>query len=129
MLSFQEYVSQIQQEIDEIDTSTYFESADQFSLLIDVRETDELESGIIAGAIAIPRGVLESKLIALSSCQKIEDACSWLKKQRIAIYCRSGARSALAAKSLKAMGLENVVSVRGGITEWREKGYPIEGAR
>src|SRR5206468_641404 len=42
-------------------------------------------------------------------------------------YCASGTRSALAAHTLKdLLGYENVESMRGGITLWKDRGYDVE---
>jgi rhodanese-related sulfurtransferase len=39
------------------------------------------------------------------------------------LYCGGGFRSALAADNLQKMGYKNVISMDGGIRDWREKGY------
>jgi len=49
-----------------------------------------------------------------------------LDKKTIYLICRSGARTALAAKSLQDMGFQNVISVDGGMLEWEKAGYPTE---
>ena len=41
------------------------------------------------------------------------------------LYCGGGFRSALAADNLQKMGFRNVLSMDGGIREWREKGLPL----
>ena len=41
------------------------------------------------------------------------------------LYCGGGFRSALAADNLQKMGYTNVLSMDGGIREWRNKGYPL----
>ena len=43
----------------------------------------------------------------------------------LALYCGGGFRSALAADNLQKMGYTNVISMDGGIRDWREKGYPL----
>jgi rhodanese-related sulfurtransferase len=45
---------------------------------------------------------------------------------RLVVYCASGGRSALAAKTLKDMGIENVANMLGGFTAWQQNGGPIE---
>jgi rhodanese-related sulfurtransferase len=47
----------------------------------------------------------------------------------LVLYCGGGFRSALAADTLQKMGYTNVISMDGGIREWREKGYPLEKSR
>jgi rhodanese-related sulfurtransferase len=44
----------------------------------------------------------------------------------IVLYCGGGYRSALAAVNIQKMGYTNVLSMAGGIREWREKGLPEE---
>jgi rhodanese-related sulfurtransferase len=44
----------------------------------------------------------------------------------IVLYCGGGFRSALSADNLQKMGYTNVISMDGGIREWREKSYPLE---
>ncbi len=125
MLSFNEYIAAVKQEINEIEVNSLQQELDKFTLIIDVREPEETKRGIIAGAVTIPRGLLESKLSSLTPSTKSVEAGSWLRQQRIALYCRSGARSALAAKSLQAMGLDKVYSLKGGFKAWCENSLPV----
>ena len=49
------------------------------------------------------------------------------RSQRVIIYCASGQRSALAANTLKELlGYEDVASMNGGITLWKDRGYDVE---
>ncbi|GAB4352125.1 MAG: rhodanese-like domain-containing protein [Immundisolibacter sp.] len=91
-------------------------AGDVAGLLIDTREPDEWAAGHIAGAQAVPRGVLESKIEQLAPDPE----------QLIILYCASGGRSALAADSLQRMGYRNVLSLAGGFKAWQEAGYPVE---
>jgi rhodanese-related sulfurtransferase len=43
----------------------------------------------------------------------------------IVLYCGGGFRSALAADNLRKMGYTNVISMDGGIRDWRERGFPL----
>ena len=84
--------------------------------LIDVREEHEFEERHIDGAIHVPRGHLESRIE-----QFVPD-----RSQRMILYCASGTRSALAAKPLaEDLGYEDVASMAGGITLWRDRGLPV----
>jgi sulfur-carrier protein adenylyltransferase/sulfurtransferase len=83
-------------------------------LVIDVRESDEVATGSIPGAHAVPRGFLELRIEDLERDRTKE----------VVLYCASGIRSALSAKSLKELGYENVVSVRGGFNGWKNGGFP-----
>lgn len=77
-------------------------------LLIDVREPAELRAGKIAGSVNIPRGVLEFKLVG-----KVKDP-----DRPILLYCRAGARAALAGRALKGLGYRNVKTLAGGFLAW-----------
>lgn len=85
-------------------------------ILVDVRETEEHSDGIISGALLIPMRQFRSLLPNL-----VKD-----KDQEIVVYCRSGHRSAICARSAMEMGFTNVFSLRGGILSWYREGYAIE---
>src|SRR4051812_2915436 len=84
-------------------------------LLVDVREESEYARDHLPGAVHLGKGVLERDVE-----QKIPDTGAPL-----VLYCGGGFRSALAADSLQRMGYTNVVSMDGGIRDWRQKGYPL----
>lgn len=85
-------------------------------VLVDCREKEEIRAGYIPGAIAVPRGFLEMQIE-----QKVPD-----KSSPVVLYCAGGVRSALAAKTMQALGYENVESVNPGFVRWKDLGYPIE---
>src|SRR5436190_14362221 len=87
--------------------------------LVDVREQHEWDESHIGGAVHVPRGHLESR---------IEGAVPD-KSQQVVLYCASGNRSALAAKTLEELGYDDVASMRGGITLWKDRGYETEVSR
>jgi molybdopterin/thiamine biosynthesis adenylyltransferase/rhodanese-related sulfurtransferase len=82
-------------------------------LLIDVREPDETEQGIIAEAMLVPRGFLEMRIE-----DKVPD-----RDQAVIVYDAAGSRSALAAKSLQDLGYTDVTSMSGGFSAWKELGF------
>ena len=84
-------------------------------LLVDVREESEFAKDHLPGAIHLGKGVIE---------RDIEHRVPDLSAQ-IVLYCGGGFRSALAADNLQKMGYTNVISMDGGIREWREKKYPL----
>jgi rhodanese-related sulfurtransferase len=91
-------------------------------VIIDTREAAEYAAGYIPGAVSIPRGLLEFKV---GKEDVWESAGMYIptKTDSIVLYCRSGNRSALAARSLAELGYQNVVSLQGGWEEW-SKNYP-----
>ena len=114
-----ELIEQIKSQIEEVQPS---EANDELSAssngggvaLVDVREQHEFEERNIPGATHVPRGHLESRIE-----QFVPD-----KDRRVIVYCASGNRSALAAKTMaEELGYTNVASMAGGITLWKDRGY------
>jgi rhodanese-related sulfurtransferase len=66
-------------------------------------------------AIHLGRGILERDIEA-----RVPDSST-----ELTLYCGGGFRSALAAESLKRMGYTNVISMDGGIRDWKAAGYPV----
>jgi len=85
-------------------------------VLIDCREPEEFARGVIPGASLVPRGSIES---AVARAGLAQDA-------PIVIYCASGARSALAARTLHEMGYTSATSLAGGIQRWMMEGGTVE---
>lgn len=91
-------------------------------LVVDVRDTPELEAtGKVPGALHVPRGMLEFR--ADPDTPYYNEAFS--KDRTIILYCGSGARSALAGKSLKDLGYQKVYNL-GGFKDWVENGGSVE---
>jgi rhodanese-related sulfurtransferase len=83
--------------------------------LIDVREENEFAKDHVPGAIHLGKGIIERDIEA-----RVPDTSA-----EIILYCGGGFRSALAADNLQKMGYKNVISMDGGIRDWRGKGYPL----
>jgi rhodanese-related sulfurtransferase len=83
--------------------------------LVDVREESEFAKDHLPGAIHLGKGIIERDIEA-----RVPDL-----NTEIILYCGGGFRSALAADNLQKMGYTNVISMDGGIRDWREKGYPL----
>lgn len=95
-------------------------------VILDVREPSELDSdGAIEGAIHIPRGLLEAQ--ADPDTGKGPDAFVAMRHSEghVHVLCASGARAALAADTLKAMGY-NAKIIGGGLSGWKEAGLPVK---
>ena len=74
-------------------------------VLIDVRQADEYAAGYIPGAVSIPRGLLEFKILG-----KAKD-----KNKTVVVYCKKGGRAALAGEGLKKLlNYKNIKSIKGG---------------
>ena len=91
--------------------------------LIDIRDVRELErDGRVEGSKHIPRGMLEFWLDPESPYFK-ESKLD--KNKEMVLFCAGGLRSALAAKTLKDMGFNNVSHIDGGFGAIRESKFKI----
>lgn len=105
-----------------IDMATFKSALDKGSLglIIDVREPAEYADGHIPGAINIPRGLIEFKIWShVGFPDKVD------MRAKITLYCGSGARSALTAKTLKDLKFRNVTSADMTVEDWAKAGYPL----
>lgn len=99
----------------DVDTiKTRLDRGDKFTL-VDVREESEYAKDHLPGAIHLGKGVIERDIEA-----RVPDLGT-----ELVLYCGGGFRSALAADNLQKMGYTNVISMDGGIRDWREKNYPL----
>ncbi len=80
--------------------------------VVDIREREEFVQGYVPDALFIPRGHLE---LQIEQHQSDRD-------KPVVVYCAGGVRSALAARNLKEMGYENVISLIGGFNGWKNAG-------
>jgi len=116
-VSGNEYLRRLRAEISEVDPSEVAQLIGEGVTVIDVRESEELASGKLPGAIHVPRGYLEQRI----------DGVVANHTQRIILYCAAGNRSVLAANTLQRdLGYEHVESMIGGITLWKDRGYEVE---
>ncbi len=117
-----EFIRQIKSQIAEVDPAEVHaalnggSNGDGGVTVVDVRESDEIAQGHLPGAKLVPRGYLESRI----------DGAVPDRSAHVVLYCASGNRSALAAKTLADLGYENVESMTGGITLWKDRGYKVE---
>jgi len=89
---------------------------------VDVRETGEFARGRIPGAVHAPRAMLEFMTDPTTPLHKPELAAG----KRLVVYCASGGRGALAAKTLRDMGIDHVHHMLGGFGAWQQGGGPVE---
>jgi sulfur-carrier protein adenylyltransferase/sulfurtransferase len=85
-------------------------------VIVDVREKQETDAGMLPGAKAVPRGFLELR---------IEEAVPD-RGADVVLYCAGGTRSLLAGRTLKEMGYTRVRSMSGGYSAWKDAGLPLE---
>jgi rhodanese-related sulfurtransferase len=92
------------------------------AVLLDVREREELElEGTIAGAVHVPRGVLEFVADPASPLHDLRLA----PRRPVVIYCSVGGRSALAADTLRQLGYGDVAHLDGGLGAWVAAGFAL----
>ncbi|MEN6541488.1 rhodanese-like domain-containing protein [Parvibaculum sp.] len=91
-------------------------------LVIDVRDAPEVEqNGKVAGALHVSRGMLEFRADPDSPYHDKNFA----RDKTLILYCASGGRSALSAKTLKDLGYEHVYNL-GAFKDWVESGGAVD---
>jgi rhodanese-related sulfurtransferase len=94
------------------------------TLVVDVRDAPEVEqSGKVAGAVHVPRGMLEFRADPESPYHDQNFA----KDKTVILYCASGGRSALSGQVLKELGYTDVYNM-GAFKDWADSGGPIDRA-
>jgi rhodanese-related sulfurtransferase len=83
--------------------------------IVDVREDSEYARDHLPGAVHLGKGIIERDVEGRFPEPSTE----------LILYCGGGFRSALAADALQKMGYTNVISMDGGIRDWRNRGYPL----
>jgi len=119
--SFIDYAKKVVKEITPHELQSMIiksEEEDFDFFLVDIREPDQVGHGEIfhLDQFKITRGYLEFMIE-----NKIPD-----KDAIIVVYCCTGKRGILAAKTLKDMGYKNTISLKGGIRQWVEDGLPLD---
>ena len=117
MKTVQDLVMEAKEKVNEVDVEQAEEAIRAADLLVDVREADEYQNGHLAGAINIPRGLLEFKFS--------NDEALTPRDLNIVVYCKNSGRAALSAQSLAQMGYLHVTSITGGIEAWQAAGKPV----
>jgi len=98
------------------------------ALVVDVRDAPEVDkSGKVAGAVHIPRGMLEFRADPESPYydQNFAKDPDFAKDKAVILYCAGGGRAALSGQALKEMGYGEVYNL-GGFNDWAEAGGAID---
>jgi sulfur-carrier protein adenylyltransferase/sulfurtransferase len=112
-----ELLRRVKSEIEEVDPVEVHELLDEGVSIVDVREAEEFAAGHIPGAAHVPRSYLETRIESV-----VPD-----RSTPVILYCASGNRSAYGARTLQQdLGYENVRSMLGGITLWKDRGYEVQ---
>jgi rhodanese-related sulfurtransferase len=88
---------------------------------VDIREPAEVAAGSIAGAVAVPRGLLEFAADPESPMHKPQFSSG----KKLVLFCASGGRSTLATKTLQDMGYTELCHIAGGFTAWKAAGGKV----
>lgn len=99
-------------EIDASQLAQWVNDASHKLRVIDVRQMQEIASGTVPKAEALPLHTLPARVHELSPGEKL------------VVVCRSGARSAQACQYLQQQGFSDVYNLRGGMMGWTQCGYP-----
>src|ERR671916_3534410 len=114
MPTYHEMLEQKRAGVREVDARESARLREQGAILVDIREQDEVEQGIIPGAVHIPRGFLE---------MRIEEAVRD-HDTPVVVYCAGGVRSIFGAEALTQLGYRDVASMSGGFSGWKASGLP-----
>ncbi len=90
----------------------------QAPVIIDVRSTNEYQSGHVPGAIHIP-------FWTAFTTDKLE---RYQKSDTVVLYCEHGPRAGIAKLALKLSGFEKVSYLAGHMTAWKKAGLPMQKA-
>jgi len=95
---------------------------DAGALVVDVRDAAEVQqSGKVAGAVHIPRGMVEFRADPETPYYNENFA----KDRPVILYCASGGRAALSGQALKEMGYAEVYNL-GGFNDWAQSGGAVD---
>lgn len=117
-----QYVAAVKKQVKMITLQQFKEAMDAKAtgLVVDVRNENEFADGYVPGAINVPRGLIEFRI-----WQEIGYPGPVDMNRQMTLYCASGARCALAAKSLMDLGFTNVTSVDMRFADWVKAGHPV----
>ena len=95
-------------------------------LVVDVNEQHEYNQAHIKNALLIPRGFIEFKITKNDLFPDINKGVTPEKGTPLLLTCKLGARSLMAAATLKKMGYAEVFCVKGGLDAWKNAKLPLE---
>ncbi|MCV6591482.1 MAG: rhodanese-like domain-containing protein [Silicimonas sp.] len=122
MKTAEDYLEEAHGAVPKISTEEGIAKHGSGTVFVDVRDANSIaESGTIAGAVRAPRGMIEfladpATDFHIPTMQKDAD---------LVLICGAGGQAALAGKTLKDMGYQNVSNV-GGFAAWKDAGGPVE---
>jgi len=123
MVTLQQMLSSANDEVPKVTAEEAHELiSGRDALLVDVRDAPELAAqGKLRGAVNVSRGMIEFRAAPDGSYHNPE----FRIERPVILYCASGGRSALAGKTLREMGFNEVYNL-GGFKEAVADGFPTE---
>jgi len=118
MTRLAELLDEARQEVSELtahDVRNMLENCDRNLVLLDIREREATTLGYIKGATHVPENVLQ-----MHAENVVPE-----KETPVLLYCGTGIRSLLTAKTLKDLGYKDVRSIQGGFNAWKDAGYEV----
>lgn len=98
-----------------VSTADAVRLANSGALLVDVRDAKDYEAGHIIEARHIPAADIASRAESLKK----------FKEKPVIVYCDGGFTSAGVARTLRASGFNQVVTLNGGLQSWRQENLPL----
>jgi rhodanese-related sulfurtransferase len=92
--------------------------SDDGPVVIDVRSREEYRSGHLPAAINVPYDLIGERA----------DDLRQFDERGIVLYCRTGRRAGIAARTLQEAGFENLMDLDGHMVEWVNAELPLEPA-
>jgi molybdopterin/thiamine biosynthesis adenylyltransferase/rhodanese-related sulfurtransferase len=114
MPTYDEMLAAARSRVSEVTPGEVAARLDDGIVLLDVREPSEWDQGTLPSAVKVPRGVLEYTID-----NHVPD-----RTTPIVVYCEVGHRSLLAGAALYDLGYQDVTSLVGGFTRWKQEGHP-----
>ena len=84
-------------------------------LVVDIREPSEHATGVAKGAVLMPIGQISKRIGELPAP----------KTQPFLVICNTQNRSSRIVEQLQAMGYTNASYVKGGMSQWAQRGWPM----
>jgi rhodanese-related sulfurtransferase len=120
--SVKELVANTRKQIKTVDMAGFKAAFDAKTpgLIVDVREPEEFAAGYVPRAVNVPRGLLEFNIWGEVGFPDKTDV-----NKKIYLYCKTGGRCTLAAKTLQDLGFTDVTAVVMLFEDWKKAGYPV----
>jgi rhodanese-related sulfurtransferase len=122
-ITIDELLADARRQLNRLDPAEALDAMRSGAVLIDIRSDSQIaRDGTIAGALVIPRNVLEWRLDPASQhrhpqAPQLDD--------HVILLCDEGYQSSLAAATLRQLGFDRATDVDGGFQAWRAAALPI----